>query len=186
MNTPVRVGMAAVIGLLLLGAGIYLFGGGGPGLGGQPAATPTPSPTASPSPCADPDPAPTPVDTTGWAPFISDRYGYAIAYPLTSVGTMDDPKYCQGCTPTSVATEAESWPARLVTGVDRTTVDTRADRFVMGPNNYQVAVSGFSSPVQPGTTADAWYQAAFVPCDTPLRTGGGHSRRPSGAALPRM
>ena len=38
----------------------------------------------------------------------------------------------------------------------------------MGPNDYQVAVSGFSSPVQPGTTTDAWYQAAFVPCDTPI------------------
>ena len=32
MNTPLRVGMAAIIGLLLLGAGIYLFGArSGPG-----------------------------------------------------------------------------------------------------------------------------------------------------------
>ena len=35
MNTPLRVGMAAVIGLLLLGAGIYLFGGIGPRIIGR-------------------------------------------------------------------------------------------------------------------------------------------------------
>jgi hypothetical protein len=53
MNTPLRVGMAAVIGLLLLGAGIYIFGGSGQMIGGQSAATPTPTatsvPTASPN-----------------------------------------------------------------------------------------------------------------------------------------
>jgi hypothetical protein len=46
MNTPLRVGMAAVIGLLLLGAGIYFFGPREPGgVGGAPIASPTPSPS---------------------------------------------------------------------------------------------------------------------------------------------
>lgn len=52
MNTPLRVGIAAVFGLLLLGAGIYFVGGSSPGVGGKPPATvsPTPAPTtATPS-----------------------------------------------------------------------------------------------------------------------------------------
>ena len=52
MNTPVRVGMAAVIGLLLLGGAYYLFGSGtGPDVG-APGRTPTsttlPFPTGTP------------------------------------------------------------------------------------------------------------------------------------------
>ena len=63
MNTPVRVGMAAVIGLLLLGAGIYLFGGGGPGLGGQPRG-PTPTPTPSRPRRSEPGPNLAPCQQT--------------------------------------------------------------------------------------------------------------------------
>lgn len=48
MNTPLRVGMAAIIGLLLLGGAIYVFGGGGwPEIGAH--VTPTPTPNEVPS-----------------------------------------------------------------------------------------------------------------------------------------
>ena len=76
MNTPLRVGMAAVIGLLLLGAGIYFFGGSGPGIIGQPAAT-SPAGTGSPSTATA-----TPSAGTSVVPAPSQ-----VAAPIPIIGT---------------------------------------------------------------------------------------------------
>ena len=93
MNTPLRVGMAAVIGLLLLGAGIYFFGGSGPGIIGQPAAT-SPAGTGSPStatatPSADTSvvPAPSQVAADPYRhPLPSQSLdGEAVRYQLDRV-----------------------------------------------------------------------------------------------------
>lgn len=45
---------------------------------------PTPAPTASPTTAATTPPAPptgAPADTTGWTPYFSEHYGFAIALP---------------------------------------------------------------------------------------------------------
>ncbi len=93
MTTPLRIGIAAVIGLLLLGAGIYFFGGSGPGIIGQPAATSPPgtgSPsTATATPSADTSvvPAPSQVATDPYRhPLPSQSVdGEAVRYQLERV-----------------------------------------------------------------------------------------------------
>jgi len=73
VNTPLRVGVAAVIGLLLLGAGTFFLRGAGPGVGGSP-------PPASPStgaPSTSPRPSLLPLDAT----FTSTIHGISIDYP---------------------------------------------------------------------------------------------------------
>jgi hypothetical protein len=167
MNTPFRVAAAAVIGVLLLGGAYYLFGGGGgPGIGGPP---PTPGLTSPPE--ASDRPTPTPIDTSSWVPFVSDRYGYEIAYPSTSNGNMDLALYCgPGCTPTSAPTSVQPADGEWSLDADAGDKLTRNwDRFFLGPDGYQIMVSAFSQPIAEGTTQDAWHAAAIdiPPCVTP-------------------
>lgn len=79
-NMPVfaRAAAAALALVVVVGASgvIYLNYGGA--LVGGPNATVTPSPAVQPTPSPSPMP---PLDTTGWIPYTSARYGVQMAYP---------------------------------------------------------------------------------------------------------
>ena len=60
MTAPARIGAAAVIGVLVIGAAIYAFGPAGSSFGG-PGSTPTPIPSPSSTPSLAPSPTPSPA-----------------------------------------------------------------------------------------------------------------------------
>ena len=87
MNTFVKFAMAAAVVVVVAIGGLALLRpGGSSGTGGAPTATAssTPSPSATPSRSAAASPSP--ISTTGWVPFTSDRYGYTVSYPPTHTG----------------------------------------------------------------------------------------------------
>jgi hypothetical protein len=148
-----RIAAAAVIGLLVIAGGLAFLGRSNQGIGGQPPlATPTPTPTAPASPAVI---TPPPVrvnsaDTTGWVPFVSDRYGYEISHPPTAV----------------LYPASTDWSLDLG-GDDRWMA---SDTFVMGPDGSQVAATGFAADVPAGMTQDEWIAAAdWGDSDDPCR-----------------
>jgi hypothetical protein len=78
-GTAWRISAAAVVAVLIIGAGVAFLGRSPGGVGGGPAATPTPSPTATATESAAPTPGPTvpPLTET----FTSSLHGYSIKYP---------------------------------------------------------------------------------------------------------
>jgi hypothetical protein len=81
-----RIAAAAVIAVLIIGAGVAFLGRtSSGGVGGGPAATPTPSPTAAATESAAPTPRPTvpPLTQT----FTSNLHGYSIKYPASWTAT---------------------------------------------------------------------------------------------------
>jgi hypothetical protein len=87
MNTPLRVGMAAVIGLLVLGAGFYLIGGREASIVGT-----EPTPTLSPSPAPTVVPSPSPETVTGEllppGTYTTANFRPAITYTVPAGWTM--------------------------------------------------------------------------------------------------
>jgi hypothetical protein len=81
-NMPVmyRAAAAAVALVVLAGAGGVIYLNSVAPLVGGPNATATMSPTPSPS-LSTPSSSPEPLDTTGWIPYTSERYGSQLAYP---------------------------------------------------------------------------------------------------------
>ena len=90
MSRSWQLAAAAVAGLVLLVAGAVWLGGDEGLVGGAPTPSPTPIRVPAESDVLQPTPdvasvRPTPIDTTGWIPFTSQRYGYELAIPPTWV-----------------------------------------------------------------------------------------------------
>jgi Tol biopolymer transport system component len=114
--------------------------------------TATPAPKTETSSSAQPSPSPAPNDTSAWLPFVSDRYGFSIAYPPE---WSAHPAYRDWKFPDDTA-----WPD----GVEVT------DWFSFEPpDDPSVAASAWSVALEPGTSADQWFldycAVEVTPCD---------------------
>ncbi len=146
MNTPARVAVAAVIGVLLVGSAALIFGGqSGNGVGGRPSPAASPAPSGTPAPSASGQAAtPTPVVIPPLAEtYISPTKGYRIDHPAgwTVTGSTAD------------------WPA----GANLQWGDPALDE-LSGPGVRLVATS---QAIPAGQTADSWLQAhrsSTTPC----------------------
>lgn len=77
---PTYLRLAAVIAIVaVVGAGALMFSNRSPDVGGQP--TPTPTPAATPTASPNVSPTASPLDTSGWVPYTSERYGFTISHP---------------------------------------------------------------------------------------------------------
>jgi hypothetical protein len=148
--------VAAAVGSLLIIAACGV-GSGSPAATDH-AATPPSSataPTLPPTPTPAPQASATPIDTTGWVPFSSDRFGYDMAIPPT-------------WTPTPAIRD---WSLEAATEVD-----PGADHFIESAAAYPIGVQAFSAPVPANTSSEEWI-AALIPPDatyegcTPMRIG---------------
>jgi len=160
MNTYAKLGVAAVVAVLLVGGGIALLRPGtSSGPGGAPSVAPSSAPSVAPSPSPSPSPAPSPISTADWVPFASARYGYTLAYPASHTGV----------TGATVSAPTEVIPAQrdFVIGTDRITVsgdDIANDWFILGPDGNQIGVAGFAGTVPDGMSEDELIDASFGPC----------------------
>ena len=152
-------GAAAVLAIAVVGAQLVGLRGSQGGVGVAPTATATPgvspTPSVSPSPTPSPTPPtptigalPSPLDTSAWKTFTSDRYGFTIAYP---------PDWNQDAsTKDWDAADRGHWP------------NPGWDHFQSA--DTQIGLGAFSVPVGPGTTIDSWL-AATCPGYTEPCTG---------------
>ncbi len=189
MNTPLRVGMAAIIGLLLLGAGIYLFGArSGPGIGGQ-QATPTPAPTVSPSPALPTPtatPQPTPVDTT--AGFRSSPFD------LATRSRTRRPPWGRRTIPSTVRAarrRARRRARSMAYGTGRPRSTSTTGRHPPPTGSSWVRTTIRSPCLGSHRLSRQGRRRTLVPSCLPTvrhphRTASGHGRRSSGNDLPRM
>ncbi|MEP6639763.1 MAG: hypothetical protein ABJC39_10480 [Chloroflexota bacterium] len=89
---------------------------------------------------------------SSWTPYISERYGFSIAYP---VGWSAHPADGNWTFP-----DDTDWPDGML----------RTDWFYVEPaDNLGVAVSAWSVALEPGTSADEWFleycRVTTGPCD---------------------
>lgn len=105
----------------------------------------------SPSPSVVASPTLAPNDTSAWLPFVSERYGFSIAYPPDWEA---HPASGEWTFPDDTA-----WPD----GVER------ADWFDLDGADGSVAASAWSVALEPGTSADQWFldycAVEVTPCD---------------------
>lgn len=173
MNTYAKLGIAAVVAVVLVGGAIALLRpGASSNVGGAPSAAPSAAPSVAPSVAPSPSPALSPAasppSTADWTAFTSDRYGYTLSYPAISTGMPGSP----GPAPTEVQPASRDWSLEN-DGEMFTTIETAertfqaTDLFVMGPNDNQIAVTVFAAPIPAGTSEDEWiasyYEASAVP-----------------------
>jgi hypothetical protein len=130
-------------------SGVASTSGPSPSPSVQPTFLPSPPLVATASPAAGPSLDPS--DTSAWLPFVSERYGFSIAYPQ---GWEAHEAIGQWTFPRDTA-----WPE----GVDRT------DWFYLDGPDGSVAASAWSVTLEPGTTADEWFLAyctiEVTPCE---------------------
>lgn len=138
---PLKRAFAACVGAataaaLLLG-GCQTEGAAAPSTE-QPSTT-SPSTTERPSP---PQTAATvtPIDTSSWLPFVSEQYGYSIAYPPDWEANQGHGGW--------TFPEDTAWPD----GVEVSDWFTHDD-----PESGFVAASVWSVALEPGTSADQWF-----------------------------
>lgn len=148
MRQPLYAG--AVIAVLAV-AGVATFYAFGPGanLGSRPTPSPTLQQTQAPSPTA----TASPIDTTRWETYESDRYGFIIGHP--SDWTVEPANHDW-----TLTADADNW---LSTGQE-----------VFRPPSGDIRVSAWSVPVDRGTTpetradveawVEAYCQASGNPC----------------------
>jgi hypothetical protein len=74
-NPGLRLAATAIAAIVVLGGLLSVIGPQRFGTG------PIPTPAVSPSIAATASPAPTPVDPSGWTPFVSDRHGITFRVP---------------------------------------------------------------------------------------------------------
>ena len=154
MNSYAKLAIAAaVVVVVAIGGLAMLRPGGSSGPGGAPTATPSPTPSPSAAPSPSPAASPSPINTTGWVPFTSDRYGYTISYPLTHTGMPGSTESA----PTVVAQAQRDFTFgtdlwQRSTGEELAT--TPLDRIVLGPDGSQIAFFGFAAAVPVGTSVD--------------------------------
>ena len=111
-------------------------------------AAPTVVPTASPPTTASLDPN----DTSTWLPFVSERYGFSLAYPA---GWEAHHASALWAFPQDTA-----WPDGVEHG----------DWFYLDGPDDGVAASAWSVPLPSGTSADEWFDdycaIEITPCET--------------------
>ncbi len=135
---PWRISMQLITKVALAAVTVAVLGRFGPGLFGSVA---TPGSAPSPSPSSSPGASPsTPIDTSEWTDYVSDRYGFSIGHPVDWVEVP----------------AAHTW--NLTTDADW--LSPAQERF-QAPDS-SIGVGSWSVPVEPGTTTDAWI-AAYCP-----------------------
>jgi hypothetical protein len=97
-----------------------------------------------------PSPSPNPLDTTTWATYVSERYGFSIAHPADWTEEPADHDW-------TLAKDAV-WP------------NTATEHFALSIENQGVGVSAWSVAVDSGTSVDSWLQA-YCPKNTGPCTG---------------
>ena len=132
MPTYIRL-VAGIAIAAVVGFGVLLYSNREPGVGGQP--TPTPPPTAVPTA----SPTASLLDTSGWVPYTSERYGFTIAHP-------DDWSEDPASRAWNFESDVQAW-AHLES----------TDHF----NDAEglVGLSAWSTAVAPGTTVESWMEA---------------------------
>ena len=128
-------------GRLLAALFLVALAGCGPG----DAATPTAAKTTDEPTSLDPN------DTSAWLPFISERYGFRMAYPPDWSAHPGNGDW--------TFPEDTAWPD----GVGRT------DWFYLDGADGSVAASAWSVALEPGISADQWFldycAVEATPCD---------------------
>ena len=189
MNTFVKFAMAAAVVVVVAIGGLALLRpGGSSGTGGAPTATAssTPSPSATPSRSAAASPSP--ISTTGWVPFTSDRYGYTVSYPPTHTGlppsTVSAPTFVsQAKRDFTFGTDRFDTETGRVTGTPtiEKLKDNALDWIVFGPVGSEIAFFGFAETIPAGTSVDDLIRQSVgtpdVPCESELITIDGQPGR---------
>jgi hypothetical protein len=162
MNSYAKLAIAAVVVVVVAIGGLALLRPGGSSApGGAPTATPSPTPSPSAAPSGSTAASPSPISTTDWVPFTSDRYGYTISYPPTHTGMPGSTKSA----PTFVGQAQRDF----VFGTDRFEAEAgrvigeptiqklesnALDWIVFGPDGYQIGFWGFAETIPAGTSVD--------------------------------
>jgi hypothetical protein len=151
MNSINRLAAAAAIVLVVGGLSIFALSNrnsGGPGAlpSSSPGASVVPSASVAPTPSSTPGP----LDTTTWKTYVSNRYGFSIAYPADWVLTPATREW-------TMAVDAKDF------------LGGGADHFLEAPN-MGVGVNAWSVAVEPGMTSAAWLDA-YCPLNTQPCTG---------------
>ena len=128
------LGAAAIVVVVLAGAFLVRPPSSGVS-GGAPSPSPSPAPTTAPSPTAS-------IDMTGWVPFTSTRYGYAISHPSTWSTQPSTRAW-------SFDIDGSNW------------LSTAADAFRKPSNSILFTV--FAAPISAGSTASDWISAYLAP-----------------------
>ena len=142
MNSSTAFGLGVVaVALLLIGCQSN----------GSPSPSAAPS-TTGPSASAEVSRSLDPNDTSAWLPFVSERYGFSMAYPPDWSAHPGDGDW--------TFPDDTAWPD----GVGRT------DWFYFEPaDDPSVAASAWSVALEPGTSADQWFldycAVEVTPCD---------------------
>lgn len=117
---------------------------------GEPPASAAPS-TSEPSTSAVASPSLDPNDTSAWLPFVSERYGFSMAYPPDWSAHLGNGDW--------TFPEDTAWPD----GVERT------DWFYLDGADGSAAASAWSVALEPGISADQWFldycAVEATPCD---------------------
>ena len=134
-----------------------------------PAATPTPATPEPTAPTPSPAASPSPISTTGWVPFTSDRYGYTVLYPPTHTGMPGSTKSA----PTFVAQAKRDFrfgTDQWERSAGEELANTALDWIIFGPDGYQIGFNGFAATVPVGTSVDDIISqgigAQTVPCES--------------------
>jgi hypothetical protein len=162
MNTYAKLAIAAVVVVFVAIGGLALLRpGGSSGTGGAPTATPSPTPSPSAAPSRSPAASPSPIDTTGWVPFTSDRYGYTISYPPTHTGlppsTVSAPTFVgQAGRDFAFGTDRFDTEAGRVTGelTIQKLKNNALDWIIFGPAASQIGFWAFAETIPAGTSVD--------------------------------
>lgn len=138
MSRPIPAMVAAGAAAIVIVAGVMVLRPSPTSnVGGSP---PSASPTTSATPTASPSPSPTPapLDTSAWTTYVSDRYGFSIAYPADWLADSAD----------------HDWTF----AADVDWLSTGAEAFFTSVNEG-IRMTAWSVATEPGTTLDEWLQA---------------------------
>ena len=150
MNDRMRLAATALVVVVVAVAAYAAFGPKRNDVGG-PQTTSTPPP--SPSPVASSTPSPSDLlDTATWTTYVSNRYGFSIAYPADWVAERADHDW--------------TFPADAVDYLNG-----GSEHFELKIPNQGIGVNAWSVAVPPGTSLASWIQAYCPKSSTDPCTG---------------
>ena len=152
MNSYAKAAIAAVVVVVAIGGFALLRPGGSSGVGGAPTAIPSPTPAPSAAPSGSAAASRSLLETTGWVPFTSDRYGYTVSYPPMHPGL-------RACTLQRVPTRVTQAQRDFAFGTDlwETLGEdkvTPLDEIVYGADPCVIGFMGFAETIPAGTSVD--------------------------------